>query len=323
VLSALNQTYNHLEILIIDDKGTDNSIDIVRNLKSTHPRGACIRVIDNLVNKGSGASREIALENARGEYFYFLDSDDYIEVNTIEILYDALVKSDVDMSVGAYAQLDHSKVWQNEQLDNLTFVGPKAMQDYYYSPYYNVVAWNKLYRTRVLRENHVSCFSMRLYEDAIWMFQLFGAIKSIVLCKDVTYYYRCDNPHSLTKQHSIKLEDLHFSVILFLMQEMEKLIKTGKVPLNDATYAYFVRTYSDFMRDIVKIKSKTFSEKLSWFNKAKQFNDFLSKRKLRAREHTHLQTMYILLPPYVACFWEWLIFNFQHKILVKVRRRQK
>jgi glycosyltransferase involved in cell wall biosynthesis len=133
LLSALDQTYDNLEILIIDDKGTDHSIDIVQNMMSTHPRGASIRIISNSSNKGVGESRDIALMNAKGEYFYFLDSDDYIAENTIQILYEALVKADVDMSVGSYVNVysTHSQV---TQYDKVLFSGQDAFQRYFFFP---------------------------------------------------------------------------------------------------------------------------------------------------------------------------------------------
>jgi glycosyltransferase involved in cell wall biosynthesis len=80
-----------------------------------------------------GESRDIALMNAKGEYFYFLDSDDYIAENTIQILYEALVKADVDMSVGSYVNVysTHSQV---TQYDKVLFSGQDAFQRYFFFP---------------------------------------------------------------------------------------------------------------------------------------------------------------------------------------------
>ena len=67
LLSALNQTYQDLEILIVDDLGHDNSMNIVHQLKSTHPRGNCIRIITHKKNLGLGGTRSTAIESAQGK----------------------------------------------------------------------------------------------------------------------------------------------------------------------------------------------------------------------------------------------------------------
>ena len=60
ILSALNQTYDDIEFLIIDDKGSDASMEIVKRIQSTHPRGNSIRIIDHGVNRGLATARNTA-----------------------------------------------------------------------------------------------------------------------------------------------------------------------------------------------------------------------------------------------------------------------
>ena len=78
LLSALNQTFESIEFLIVDDKGSDNSMDIVRRIISEHPRGKDVRIIEHEKNIGLGATRNTAIDNANGEYLFFMDSDDEI-----------------------------------------------------------------------------------------------------------------------------------------------------------------------------------------------------------------------------------------------------
>lgn len=76
LLSALNQTFDSIEFLIVDDKGTDRSMEIVSEIVSTHPRGKDVRIIDHVVNQGTGATKNSAIREAKGEYLFFMDSDD-------------------------------------------------------------------------------------------------------------------------------------------------------------------------------------------------------------------------------------------------------
>ncbi len=73
ILSVLNQTYQQLEILIVDDCGTDNSIDIVKALINNHPRGNCIKILYQSQNLGPGDARNRAINDAIGKYLYFID----------------------------------------------------------------------------------------------------------------------------------------------------------------------------------------------------------------------------------------------------------
>ena len=96
LISALNQTYQELEVLIVDDLGHDKSMEIVHLIKKTHIRGNCIRIITHQKNIGLGGTRNTAIEHARGKYLYFMDSDDAITPDCIESLYNIISKEKVD-----------------------------------------------------------------------------------------------------------------------------------------------------------------------------------------------------------------------------------
>jgi glycosyltransferase involved in cell wall biosynthesis len=93
LLSALEQSYSNIEYLIIDDRGTDNSMDIV----NSHSRKEAIRIIKHPKNRGLGGTRNTAILEATGEYLFFLDSDDILLNNAIELLVDLLKEDDYDM----------------------------------------------------------------------------------------------------------------------------------------------------------------------------------------------------------------------------------
>lgn len=109
LLSALNQTYQDLEILIVDDLGHDNSMNIVHQLKSTHPRGNCIRIITHKKNLGLGGTRNTAIESAQGKYLYFMDSDDAIVPDCIETLYNIISQEKVDFVAAGINQIDENE----------------------------------------------------------------------------------------------------------------------------------------------------------------------------------------------------------------------
>ena len=78
LLSVLNQTWQDLEVLVVNDCTPDNSMEIVRRVVVGHPRGAMVRVLEHEVNRGLSAARNTGIRAATGDYLYFLDSDDYL-----------------------------------------------------------------------------------------------------------------------------------------------------------------------------------------------------------------------------------------------------
>ena len=84
--SALAQTYPSIEFLLIDDAGNDGSLAIVEDIQQTHQRGKDMRIISHDRNIGVSASRNQIIDEAKGDYLYFMDSDDIITDNTISLL---------------------------------------------------------------------------------------------------------------------------------------------------------------------------------------------------------------------------------------------
>lgn len=190
LLSALNQTYDHLEILIVDDKGTDRSMDIVRRVVAEHPRGNVVRIIDHGMNKGLADTRNSAIDQADGIYIFWLDSDDYITENCIELLYNRAIETDADLTIGSFREIyvdgTLRYVWQ---LRSAVYEGDNAYGQFYKSEKYYVMTWNKLYKTNILRNYNIRCIPGEINEDEYFSFQLFPVIKKIATISDITHTY--------------------------------------------------------------------------------------------------------------------------------------
>ena len=93
LLSILNQSFHdEVEILVVDDLGPDNSMDIVRELKTSHPKGGRIRILTQPHNMGCWAARNRILDEAQGKYLLLVDSDDYLSEDAVEKMYEAAYK---------------------------------------------------------------------------------------------------------------------------------------------------------------------------------------------------------------------------------------
>ena len=107
--SALNQTFESIEYLVVDDCGNDGTIDIVERFQKQHPRGCDIRILYNKGNMGVGMTRNRILDEAQGQYLYFLDSDDLIEPDTICRLFEKATKYQADVVYGSLDMIDFVK----------------------------------------------------------------------------------------------------------------------------------------------------------------------------------------------------------------------
>lgn len=96
ILSVLMQTNGDFELICIDDCSTDSSLDILKRFSTLDSR---IKLLKNDVNRGLSYNRNRALEVAKGDYIFFLDSDDWISLNTLEILQSVVETNDVDMVI--------------------------------------------------------------------------------------------------------------------------------------------------------------------------------------------------------------------------------
>jgi len=102
LLSALNQTFPSIEYIVVDDKGTDNSMQVVHRIIAEHPRGYAVRIIDHVTNRTLGAVRNTCIDNCTTPYLFFMDSDDALTPDCIETLYNAMMDSPVDFVAASH-----------------------------------------------------------------------------------------------------------------------------------------------------------------------------------------------------------------------------
>ena len=217
LLSALNQTFESIEYLIIDDKGTDYSMNIVNNVINNHPRGKDIRIIDHIVNRGTGATKNSAIDNAQGEYIYFMDSDDVISHDCINLLYSKAKRYKVEIVASSHVICDEEFNIQNtcrypyylsgkhEDLNDFVFKKRGFWTDY---------TWNKLYKLSFLKTNNIRCIPYHLCEDLYFTYQVKLKCKSFHICPNITYAYVNNTNSLMGRGFNEKLVSQFYEVLL-------------------------------------------------------------------------------------------------------------
>ena len=226
LLSALNQTFDSIEFLIVDDRGTDNSMDIVRKIVAEHPRGKDVRIIEHPHNIGLGATRNTAIVNAKGEYLFFMDSDDEITPDCIEVLYKAMMEDGpVDFVAGSYEHilLKGKKISYLYNCVKIKGENALANEVYKYQKRFCIGIWNKLYTLSFLHDHQLYCFPHHLNEDEIFTDKIIYETSCCKLLDHVTLlYYERPNSTMYKRAFSLSVRDI---------KEFEEIISFKRILL--------------------------------------------------------------------------------------------
>ena len=202
VQDVINQSYKDWELILVDDGSKDNSRNICIELQNLDSR---IRVISK-ENQGVSSTRNTALDNARGEYIAFIDSDDLVHKDYLKILLSSMEKSNGQLAVCGFKE---RKVSSNGQVEDLSRVFcPKEIiaiedmkdliMDFGNSGLLNPL-WNKLYSREIIEKNNIRFKEeVETGEDFIFNLQYFRKINNICFSKEELYYYIRRNNNSIT-----------------------------------------------------------------------------------------------------------------------------
>ena len=196
--SVINQSYKNLEIIIINDGSTDNSLDIINEYKEKDGR---IKVLD-IPNSGGGNARNKGLDIATGDYIGFVDSDDSIELKMYEIMMKEIIKNNVEMSICDYSlssTFDINKPIKETIMDNRTLM-KELLKDETITSHF----WRKLYPAKVFKTNRFN--NRKVVHDMSLDHILLKEINSAVYFDAPLYIYRQTNPTNLSNTNALKLE---------------------------------------------------------------------------------------------------------------------
>lgn len=229
--SALNQTYDSIEFLIIDDGGQDGSMDVITNYKKTHSRGQDIHIISHQKNLGVSVSRNEIIEKAQGDFLYFMDSDDVIAENTIELLMQNALQYDAEIVFGSYEKIETSGERVLYQYPSLQLLEKDALACFAYRKYAGIQAsaCNYLVKTALLRENNLRFIDTDYWEDLVFTFDLVTYISRAVLLPDITYTYLC---HAGSLSHYQQREVISKDEIMKNVKAINHLKQTSSILYN-------------------------------------------------------------------------------------------
>ncbi len=198
--SIINQTLKNIEIICINDGSPDSCETILNHYAERDGR---IKVISQQ-NAGQGHARNVGVQQARGKYVFFVDSDDWLELTAMEKLYQLAEKNQTDIVICNPVCFDENlgenvetpKTLSNKQLKNLPDVFSFQDAKHLYFDKIPGIPWNKLYRTQWLKENNIYFQTNIKYEDYPYFYEMFVHVKRASFLDEALYVYRLNRAGS-------------------------------------------------------------------------------------------------------------------------------
>ncbi|MGI5084562.1 glycosyltransferase family 2 protein [Treponema putidum] len=262
ILSVLHQSYNDYELICIDDGSTDGSVQIL----SAFADNAKIKILKHEHNKGPHSVRKLGVQNASGDYILFLDSDDWLETDTLSVLAKELHSSTPDYIEFSYYMVSangEKKVWRFSKEDKT-----KKLTDILLSNA-NFTIWNKCYNANTIKPiyNTLSDFYAVFAEDYYQLVILEYFIKTRKIINIPLYNYRVttgiSNIPYFDNVEKIKNIDISLNNIaqnLFYFFEKENHVEYTQLIQCFINVRYLTILKNTHSYDVIRIVKERFGE---------------------------------------------------------------
>ena len=187
--SLKKQTFSNIEILVIDDCGNDDAIKLARHLTENDNR---VRIITHNHNRGPGGARNSGIFSASGEYLFFLDSDDCIPIDALQVLVNKAISSGSDMILAnmateyngiltmvEYIETAIKSIFQPDDANNI-----KISTNFFYTG----STVNRLYKRRLLVDKNLRFIENTYWEDMQFSLEVWYAAEKITVIPNIVYF---------------------------------------------------------------------------------------------------------------------------------------
>lgn len=188
--SLINQSYKNLEIILVNDGSNDKSLEICEKYRNKDSR---IKIL-NKINEGVELTRYAGLKIANGEFVNFVDADDWLPLNAIELLVNNLIENESDISFGSYNRvvlneklIISKRIYKFDTITHDDFM-KNHIQSYCGWGDFPINVWGKLYKKSLLMK--IKPIGITYGEDLCFNLQALPNAKKISCTPELVYYYR-------------------------------------------------------------------------------------------------------------------------------------
>lgn len=278
--SIINQTYEDIEILLINDGSTDKTGNMCEEYAKKDQR----IVVIHKENGGVSSARNVGINKSSGNYIMFVDSDDWIENDTIHFLVNIQEKNDYDIIMfGAYhenlvlntIQKSNCKSRILDYNSEVKKILPILIKTEQINP-----LWNKMYRSDIIKTNNITFEeTINIAEDALFNYRFFLKINTCYILDECFYHYMIRNIESLTQRYNPRKYNMLIWVNDYMQQELQKYTECNEV-IKALKHIRVKNIYSCFL-DLCNGKKK-----LAFKDKKRIIKDIITKETDWSKYHS-------------------------------------
>lgn len=240
VESILNQTYENIEVILIDNGSTDKTPQICDGFKARDNRVRVIHKIHGSISSG----RNAGLEVAQGEYITFVDSDDILEKEMIKILLETAIDNDADIGICKAKRMYIDHIEELEETESVAeYTVPQAIHAWQCAHIFGNEVWAKIYKRQCIKD---VIFPERTCEDICFLFDAICNAKKIVSIDKRLYYYRM---HRLYEEQSAYRRPVEDDKV----QVLEEILETVKSKYNEIYEDMFGASCDSILSSVMRI----------------------------------------------------------------------
>lgn len=208
--SLVNQTYQEIEIVVVNDGSKDHTRQICEEYQKKDER---IRLI-NQDNGGEGAARNRGLKEAKGRFLCFVDADDYVTSNFIENMYQMHEKYNAELTICGFVELKGTEIINQTSGEMQVMQQESAMENLLKESSFKGYVWNKMFDMEIIRKHNLQFdISLAIWTDVLFVFQYMLHIQKCVFDPKPQYYYiYIENSASHLANHLLGIEKSYSAI---------------------------------------------------------------------------------------------------------------
>ena len=306
--SIVEQTYKNIEIICVNDGSPDGSAEILARYEKNDERV----IVINQENGGLSSARNTGIKAATGEYIVFVDSDDWIDIETIETAVNTAERDNVEMVLWTYIREFKNKREKKYIFDGDRIFNKEETASYVHRRMAGLLgeelsvpengdalctAWGKLYSTKKIKDNHIEFVDTKIIgtEDVLFNINYFGFVENCEYIDKPFNHYRKDNESSLTKSYKPHL----FRQWTTLYEMMFKYIRTHKLSCPED---FENALYNRVCLSMIGLGLNEYCRKAKFMERAVKMSEILNSPMYR-EAYAHLDLSWF--PPHWKAFFHY------------------
>lgn len=292
--SVINQTYHNLEILLIDDGSTDRSGMICEEYQKKDKRVKTF----HKKNAGVSSARNIGIKNANGKYLIFVDSDDHLEQNMIETLYNNLINNNVDISICEYyIEYEDGKIEKRHNKEDGLILDKEEFYKYILKDeYFGGYLYNKLIKRELIyNEKNVILFDENIHicEDLVYICQVAQNMDKAYYTT-IPYYYYMQRQNSALKNIYSKKQLSNF----YAYKKIFEIYDETSISIDNNFKIKFLKFCIDalFLMKLFKVEDKNLKKQILQIKK-QYYKEIKKNSNMNAQEKLKIAISYYF--PYI------------------------